>query len=147
MYYKVKSIRGIHFYDIVPVDHLLERFALDAGKIPIAEAMTELMLNSFYPQGTAMGQEQTQRCLKFIDENAIAAEAFYHHFYKFTSVGSATKLCTMLFSLISQVTPKKCSSSEKELSSTQNSKVQIKLLKHSVLFIFFKNFGTILLLE
>jgi len=102
---KVKGLKGMHFYDIVPVDHLLERLAEDADRPLVCSAMANLLLSSFYPQGDKskpMGPEQMQRCLKFVRENVRAAVAFYGHFYKHTSVGSATKMCVMLFALLLQ---------------------------------------------
>ena len=46
----------MHFYEVVPVDHLLERLALDRACPAVCTAMTELLLNSFYPQ-----QQQQQQ--------------------------------------------------------------------------------------
>jgi hypothetical protein len=44
------------------------------------------------PQPVSMGPEQMRRCLQFMRENLRAAVAFYSHFHKFTSVGSASKV-------------------------------------------------------
>jgi condensin-2 complex subunit G2 len=100
---QVKSVRGIHFYDIVSVENLLARLAEDRKRPAICKAMTTLLLNSFYPQGKeSSGLEQTQRCLTFVKDNLPAAEAFYGALASVTSVGSASKLCIMLFSWISQ---------------------------------------------
>ena len=63
--------------------------------------MTELLLNSYYPQidknileggSTERNGNQLQRCLQFIKENVAASAAFYSTFYLFTSVGSAAKV-------------------------------------------------------
>lgn len=47
---KVKGLRTIHFYDIVSVEQILDRLAEDANRQKISLAITELLLNSFYPQ-------------------------------------------------------------------------------------------------
>lgn len=99
---KIKGIRGMHFYDIVQIEQLLQRLSEDAHRPLVCKAMTKLLLNSFYPQndgekGSAI--EQTRRCIKLIRENAVAAEVFYFHFHEFCSVGNAAKLCVVLFSL------------------------------------------------
>jgi len=53
----VKGIRGIHFYDIVPVSHLLERLSLDANVPGISSALCKLLLNSFYPTTIASNDD------------------------------------------------------------------------------------------
>ena len=68
--------------------------------------MTELLLNSYYPQidknileggSTERNGNQLQRCLQFIKENVAASAAFYSTFYLFTSVGSAAKVILYYF--------------------------------------------------
>lgn len=92
----------MHFYDIVPVAHVLERMAEDSDRPKIQHAITDLLLNSFYPQdesGESMGALRLQRCLSFIQENIVAAEAFYAALHQHVSVGASTKMCVILFSL------------------------------------------------
>lgn len=100
---KVKSIRGMHFYNIVPVDQLIQRLQEDCNKPAITNVMTKLLLHSYYPQGdksvAPMGPEQTRRCIKFVRHNSIAAEAFYSNLLNYTSVGSVSKLSIMIFTL------------------------------------------------
>lgn len=111
---QVKSIRGMHFYEIVSVDHLLERLAEDRHRPRVCHVMTRLLLNSFYPQeqnhdNTLLPQQhqhqqleyqQISRCVQFIEMNPIAAEAFYSTLYEHISVGCIAKLVTMLFSFL-----------------------------------------------
>lgn len=111
---QVKSIRGMHFYEIVPVDHLLERLAEDHHRPHVCHVMTQLLLNSFYPQeqnhdNTLLSHQQQHqqleyqqisRCVQFIEMNPIAAEAFYSTLYEHISVGCIAKLITMLFSFL-----------------------------------------------
>ncbi len=100
---KVKGVRGIHFYHIIPIEHLLLRLTEDVTKPAIGKAISKLLVNSYYPQSegkASMNMEQLRRCLQFIHDNTTAAEVFYSNLSELTSVGSAVKLCTMLFSLL-----------------------------------------------
>jgi len=103
---KVKGIKNIHFYDIVGEDNLLAQFAEDSGRPTVAVGFTKLLLNSFYPRqengggSIEMNIEQKLRCIKFVRMNVDAAVVFYSNLSKFVSVGSATKLCAMVFALL-----------------------------------------------
>jgi hypothetical protein len=56
----------MHFYEIVPVDHLLERLAEDRRCPAVCRALTELLLNSFFPQNSDNGADtdQLNRCVQ-----------------------------------------------------------------------------------
>jgi condensin-2 complex subunit G2 len=102
---QIKGIRGMHFYEIVPVDHLLERLVEDRHCAQASRALTELLLNSFYPQseGTATAgaeTEQLNRCLQFVEKNPAAAEVFYSNLRRFVSIGHVAKLVTLLFTFL-----------------------------------------------
>lgn len=103
---QVKDIRGIHFYQIVSIEHIQRRLAADAGRPAIRSAITELLLHSYYPQqqnttqsaptsSTTNNQNQVLRCLRFVRENLPAGIVFYSTFVKFTSVGSSSKVRSM----------------------------------------------------
>lgn len=99
---QVKTIRGFHFYEIIPVETLLTRLSLDEHKPLVCEAITELMLNSYYPTGEAAGPVQAERCLAFLSQNETAALIFYSYFNKFTSVGSAVKMSVLLLDILEE---------------------------------------------
>jgi hypothetical protein len=91
------------------VEALLARFAADADKPVVAEAMTDLLLNSYYPSekdmlGSTVAIQVTQlrRCLAFLGQNEATALAFYSHLFKVTSVGSAVKMCSLLLDLLDE---------------------------------------------
>ena len=99
--FQVKNIRGFHFCEIASVERLQKQFGEDINRPSMCKAMTELLLNSYYPQidknileggSTERNGNQLQRCLQFIKENVAASAAFYSTFYLFTSVGSAAKV-------------------------------------------------------
>lgn len=97
--HQVKNTRGIHFCQIVSVDRLQRQLAEDVNRPALCKAMTQLLLNSYYPQANEsqlskeiINQNQVQRCLQFVKENVVASVAFYGTFYQYTSVGSAAKV-------------------------------------------------------
>ena len=100
----MKGIKGIHFYDIVPTTHLLERLSADSDKPDVCAALVELLQNSFYPtsnSNSAMNSSnQIQRCIAFVKENEWAAMAFYKYLHTHVSVGSVVKFCAMLFQIL-----------------------------------------------
>jgi hypothetical protein len=124
---KVKNIRDMHFYEIVPVPHILQRLAEDRDNLRIRQALCELLLPSFYPQDDSQGNGggslaalRVERCLAFIEENILAAEAFYSNLHEQVSVGAATKLCVMLISLLIANEKSAEASDENASSSEQN---------------------------
>ena len=97
----MKNIRGFHFCEIASVDRLQKQLGEDINRPSMCKAMTELLLNSYYPQmdknileggSTERNGNQLQRCLLFIKDNVAASAAFYSTFYLYTSVGSAAKV-------------------------------------------------------
>ena len=107
-YVQIKGIRGMHFYDVVPVDHLLERMAIDRNCPAVCAVLTDLFLNSFYPQTESTGAlhadsietAQLNRCVQFVEKNRAAAEVFYSHLHKHIAIGHTAKLITMIFTFI-----------------------------------------------
>jgi hypothetical protein len=117
----VKGFRDMHFYEIVPVDHLLERLAQDRNCPSVCRSMAELLLNSFYPlslsqslsgsdtaaaaTGTAgksgtVEAEQLSRCLQFVKKCPLAAVTFYAHVHPFVPLASRARFVTMIFTYL-----------------------------------------------
>ena len=80
----------------------------DAKRPAMCKAMTQLLLNSYYPQTdkksldggcTERNGNQLKRCLDFIKENVVASAAFYSTFHLYTSTGSATKVIFHLIAI------------------------------------------------
>lgn len=105
----------MHYYEIVPVDHLLEQLAADRNRPAVCLVMTELLLNSFYPQQQQKQKQsrnsnnnqqlpiesiQLDRCVQFIDRSPLAAEAFYTYLPHFLPIGYTAKFITMLFTYL-----------------------------------------------
>ena len=115
---KVKDIRNMVFYNIVPVDQLLLRFEDDAVHRRAAGClkMTELLLNSFFPPSITVNnntdieeeedemiirldKERCRRCLEFVKSSPVAAVAFYTHLHTQIDLLQLTRFTMTLFQL------------------------------------------------
>ena len=107
MLLKIKKIRGLKYYHVVPVEHLLARLqaegeVLDSPTSVVATELTGLMLNSYFPQGDGVtGADQMKRTLTFLTNNDGAASIFYQNIAYHLSIGSVAKLAAMLLQCLS----------------------------------------------
>lgn len=92
---RIKSIRNIHFYDVVSVDDLLNRLIQDRDCPIVRKQLISLFLNSYFPQGVG-GSSQVARSLALIKKNPEAAMVFYGSVVDQASVGSVCKLSALL---------------------------------------------------
>jgi condensin-2 complex subunit G2 len=99
---QVKKISGIKYYHVVPVEHLQARLA-DEGLPPsnphgpVPCVLTELMMNSYCPQGSNVsGTDQVKRTIAFLTSDPVAAHVFYSNIATHLSVSSVAKLTAML---------------------------------------------------
>ena len=103
MLLKIKKIPGIKYYHVVPVEHLLARLAVEAtGNLnpcgPVPSSLTNLMQNSYFPQGEGIsGSEQVRRTLSFLSSYPESACVFYKNLPSHLSINSICKLIAMLF--------------------------------------------------
>ncbi|XP_064104732.1 condensin-2 complex subunit G2-like isoform X3 [Macrobrachium nipponense] len=73
---KVKLLKIIKYWTIVPINHLLH--GLEDDVPAVCKLLTQLLLNSFHP--TQMSDhELLQRCLVLLKENRAAARRFYQY--------------------------------------------------------------------
>ena len=54
---RVNTVRDFHWYDVVSVEQVLARLALDANHATIATAATQFLVRSYFPMGVR-GVEQ-----------------------------------------------------------------------------------------
>ncbi|KAG6975369.1 hypothetical protein JG688_00002440 [Phytophthora aleatoria] len=92
---RIKSIRNLHFYDVVPVNDLLCRMVMDRGSPLACKQLVSLFLNSYFPQSVG-GSSQVARCLALVRKNPEAAMVFYANVVEHVSVGSVCKLAALL---------------------------------------------------
>ncbi|KAG2532858.1 hypothetical protein BBO99_00000314 [Phytophthora kernoviae] len=62
---RIKSIRNLHFYDVVPVNDLLCRMVMDRDSPLACKQLVSLFLNSYFPQSVG-GSSQVARCLALV---------------------------------------------------------------------------------
>ena len=97
---KIKAIPGIKYYHVVPVHHLLARL-VEEGRPPknicnpVASALTNLMMNSYFPQNVPT-VDQVNRTVKFLSSDPRAAAVFYANLSTHLAVNSVAKLAAML---------------------------------------------------
>ncbi|CAH0522262.1 unnamed protein product [Peronospora belbahrii] len=92
---RIKSIRNMHFYDVVPVNDLLCRMVLDRDRPLACKQLVSLFLNSYFPQSVG-GSSQVARCLALVRKNPEAAMVFYANVAEHVSAGSVCKLAALM---------------------------------------------------
>lgn len=105
--HKIKSVRTIKYYHVVPVMHLIVRLAEEGKpprnpKNPVASSLTSLMMNSYFPLEMD-GVTQMKRSLSLLKTDPLAASVFYTNLPTHMPVNSCTKLVAMLLKCISGV--------------------------------------------
>jgi len=102
---RIKQTPGIHFYHVVPVEHLTARFSAEAKhrerKNAVNRELTALMLSSYFPQGEGVtAGDQIQRTMAFILKDPSAAAAFYANLSDFLEIQSVAKFIVMLLTCL-----------------------------------------------
>ncbi|XP_048765257.2 condensin-2 complex subunit G2-like isoform X2 [Ostrea edulis] len=80
---KVKGVRSIKFWEVVPVEHLLARLETDSA--PVVRRLMTLLFPSFLPLDKSE-QEQIPRCVALIQTNPGAARMFFRYTQNFMDV-------------------------------------------------------------
>ncbi|GAB1606710.1 hypothetical protein Ahia01_000953600 [Argonauta hians] len=94
---KVKSLRKVKFWSIVPVEHLLARLASDSD--PVARRIMKTIFNSYLPLDKPVS-EQIFRTISLIESNPQAARVFFHHAPKFMTLEQVESFILLLCSCI-----------------------------------------------
>ena len=103
---RIKTTPGIHYYHVVPVEHLSARFSEEQKlhrnpKNAINKELTALMLNSYFPQGPNItANDQLQRTVAFIMTDPSAAVSFYANLAEYLEVDSVAKFIIMLLTCL-----------------------------------------------
>lgn len=99
MLLKVKGLRAIRFWSIVPVEHLLARLEIDTP--PIARRIMKLIFSSFMPADKP-ADVQIGRCVTLIQTNIGAARQFYNKAHNHMSIQDTVNYITLLCRCILQ---------------------------------------------
>lgn len=103
---RIKQTPGIHFYHVVPVDHISARFAEEEAvtrdrKNAVNKELTALMLTSYFPQGRNItASDQMQRTIAFIMTDPSAAASFYANLADYLEIKSIAKFIVMLLTCL-----------------------------------------------
>lgn len=92
---RISKVRTIRFFDVVHIDHVMARLAMDSDTPAVASPMTELLLPSYFPQGVS-GSEQLKRAVKCLTRHPAAALVFFKYAHLHTEVAAVAKLVLML---------------------------------------------------
>ncbi|CAJ1927766.1 unnamed protein product [Cylindrotheca closterium] len=133
MLLKVKEIRGIRYFHVVPVSHLTARLSEETRlhhdpRNAISRQLTALMLNSYFPQGpNVSGADQLQRTLTFFHTDPDAAVAFYANLVDLLDMKPLVKFIAMLLTCLKsavEVEQAKVSESAKSKKKRRRSPIQ-----------------------
>ncbi len=86
--FAVKSVKSIQFWNICPLDDLLERLAND--KKSIASKIVQLLFNSFFPM-EQKEEAKLERCVYLIKNEVVASRRFYLYLDKMIGLHDAVK--------------------------------------------------------
>ncbi|XP_021357093.1 condensin-2 complex subunit G2-like isoform X2 [Mizuhopecten yessoensis] len=73
---KVKGIRAIKYWDIVPMEHILARLEIDSH--PVARRIMKLLQSTFMPLDKPKSV-QLDRCVALIESSRGAARQYFHY--------------------------------------------------------------------
>lgn len=73
---KVKTLRTITYWSIIPIEHLLARLVVDED--PVNKRIMKLIFDSFVPL-EKLYEVQLERCITLIQSNHAAARQFYKY--------------------------------------------------------------------
>ncbi|XP_060579913.1 condensin-2 complex subunit G2-like [Ruditapes philippinarum] len=90
---KVKSLRTIKYWNVVPIEHLLARLAVDSD--PVNRRIMTLIFSSFVPID-ASNDEQLDRCIALIQSNPVAARQFFRYAPQHMSLTDTVSYISML---------------------------------------------------
>ncbi|XP_061177520.1 condensin-2 complex subunit G2-like isoform X5 [Saccostrea echinata] len=128
---KVKGVRTIKFWEVVPVEHLLARLEIDSA--PVVRRLMTLLFPSFLPLDKSE-QEQIPRCVALIQTNPGAARVFYRNAQYFMDVQQTASymitLCRKILECIREER-RRNEAADNSLSDAQNSEEEEDLTVHN----------------
>ena len=72
---KVRGVKGIKFFDVVPLPDILSRLAADAARPAVAKRLTKLLMPSYMPLNKP-GAERLARILALVQQDQQASQVF-----------------------------------------------------------------------
>nr|XP_006818203.1 PREDICTED: condensin-2 complex subunit G2-like [Saccoglossus kowalevskii] len=90
---KIKGIRAIKFWNVVPMDQIIVRIELDSPCI--VRRLVKLVFSSFMPLEKEV-QIQASRCIALLNMNQLAARVFYQNSTKHMPIAATVKIMCYL---------------------------------------------------
>uniref|UniRef100_A0A2C9L7T0 Uncharacterized protein n=1 Tax=Biomphalaria glabrata TaxID=6526 RepID=A0A2C9L7T0_BIOGL len=119
---KVKGLRAIKYYHVVPVEHILARLEIDTA--PVCDRIMNLIYHSFVSTEQHPA-EQVKRCIALIKTNRGAARQFFTYLPKFLSLEDTIKyiimLCRYMLHLLELIAPNLSNASDGSINESENS--------------------------
>lgn len=81
----IKSRKGLKFYEVVDIDHLLAQLEIEKAS-KISTQLTELIVDSYFPYAEKSSKQLIRRCAHLVQANPNAAKKFYEMVVKFVRV-------------------------------------------------------------
>ena len=120
---KIKTMRGIKFYQIVKVPHIHARLAAEPTDSAVARELCALLLNSYFPQGAdATASQQMSRTVDFLKKAPDAAKVFYGTLHNVVSVNTVSKLASMLLKCLSSAVETEKKQAEVDVANASKNK-------------------------
>ncbi|CAH1776019.1 unnamed protein product [Owenia fusiformis] len=94
MLLKLKTLRTIKFWQVVPTDHLLARLEVDSA--PVCRRIVQLTLNSYMPLDKP-SDVQVTRTLTLVQSNPAAARCFYKYASASVPINQICKFIVLLY--------------------------------------------------
>ena len=101
---RIKHVRAIRFYQVVPIPDILARLAEESSPVagessPTAAGLVDLLVNSYMPVHKDK-TTQLRRCLSLCKKNARAAVVFYKSIFPWVPAAARAQLGCQLLELV-----------------------------------------------
>lgn len=100
---KAKRIVSARYFDIVPLEELLQRLLVESPAI--TTKIMQLLVSSFFPLArknktrSEIAESQIRACLEMIRQNPASAQAFYENVSMYIAPGPLVEFCIRLSSI------------------------------------------------
>eukprot|EP01132_Coremiostelium_polycephalum_P000806 gene806-1002_t len=95
----IKDISTIRFFDVVKMDHLLERMVIDYKNPVLSKKLTQLLIEPYFPKDTK-SSVIVNRCINLIKTKKTATFSFYANVVNFAKLEDVSRFIAYLYKYI-----------------------------------------------
>nr|CAG4649839.1 EOG090X0IUZ [Scapholeberis mucronata] len=95
---KAQKVRIGKLWEVIDVNHLIVRLAIDTSKT-VCRRLVVLLTPFFYPKGSS-SEVIFQRCLRLVMDNRIASRKFYQHAHSCVGVEQLAQLILIIWKFL-----------------------------------------------